>query len=91
MIKPTETEITGRWEEQRGSVVEDPACQRIKMLIKDYLQLIARSDDGWSSLYKDPKDGRFWELTYPHSDWHGGGPPSLIHISQTEAKKNYSF
>jgi len=49
MINPTETEITGRWEEQRGSVVKDPACQRIKMLIKDYLQLITRSDDGWSS------------------------------------------
>lgn len=91
MINPTETKIIGRWEEQRGSVVEDPACQRIKKLTKEDLQLITRSDDGWSALYKDPTDGRLWELTYPNSDWHGGGPPSLIHISQEEAKKKYFF
>jgi hypothetical protein len=40
-------------------------------------------------LYRDPQDGRLWELTYPHSDWHGGEPPDLRHISSGEAASKY--
>jgi len=40
-------------------------------------------------LYRDPQDGRSWELTYPHSDWHGGEPPDLRHISSGEAASKY--
>ena len=33
--------------------------------------------------------GRYWERTYPHSDWHGGGPPCLTNITFDAAKEKY--
>jgi subtilase family serine protease len=88
MINPFETEINGRWEEHDGTIVGDAASKRIDKLIESELKFIARSEDGWSALYTDLNDGRFWELTYPNSDWHGGGPRSLRNISDNEAKKS---
>ena len=46
---------------------------------------VATDSSGWDILYKDPRDGRFWELTYPDSSFHGGGPPRLENFSATEA------
>jgi hypothetical protein len=43
----------------------------------------------WETLYRDPNDGRYWERTYPHSDWHGGGPPCLTKITFDAAKEKY--
>jgi len=66
-------------------------CERIEYLISRYFIKKNRSEDGWEVLYQDPSDLRFWELTYPNSDWHGGGPPALIHLSVEAAKKKYDF
>lgn len=90
-IDPTETKIAGQWKEQEGNVVEDENCKRIKNLTESYLQRVTSSEDGWTTLYKDPEDGRYWELTYPNSDWHGGGPPVLVNISTEEAHKKYAL
>jgi hypothetical protein len=46
---------------------------------------------GWDVLYRDPRDGRFWELTYPHGDVQGGGPPRLHLLSVEELRGKYSF
>jgi len=51
--------------------------------------LIGGADGGWSRLYLDPVDGRYWELIYPQSEIHGGGPPRLAHISADAAKIKY--
>jgi hypothetical protein len=37
----------------------------------------------------DENDGRYWERTYPHGDWHGGGPPCLTNITFDAAKEKY--
>ena len=39
-------------------------------------------DGGWTIEYIDDRTGVAWELTYPHSEWHGGGPPRLQRTSQ---------
>ena len=71
------------------SVVGDANCDRIAQLTTETLKKVATSDAGWTTLYLDPGDGRFWELTYPHSSWHGGSPPSLIHISDEQVEAKY--
>jgi immunity protein 27 of polymorphic toxin system len=53
------------------------------------LQLSVYAYGCWSKLYLDPVDGGYWELTYPQSEMHGGGPPQLVHISADAAKIKY--
>ncbi|MGZ5170952.1 MAG: Imm27 family immunity protein, partial [Burkholderiales bacterium] len=57
--------------------------------------LIHLTDDpasgAWLRLYKDPTDGRLWELTYPHSEMHGGGPRILRVITSTEAAQTFGW
>jgi len=62
---------------------------RIGELTSTHLKEVGRSEDGWASLYKDPGDGRFWELTYPQGELHGGGPPRLALVSATDAARRY--
>ena len=91
MIYSNETEFAGSWLLENGNVKDDNVSMRIKDLIVNYLSEIAMTDDGWQRLYQDPNDGRYWELSYPHSDWEGGGPPSLKNISQLEDKNKYKI
>jgi len=53
------------------------------------LSKVARDSSGWDSLYVDPSDNRFWELTYPESASHGGGPPHLKCLSRMEVREKY--
>lgn len=89
MIALNETEITGKWLMSQGCVVADETCQRIVDLTNGYLLELGRDSSGWDTLYRDPNDGRFWELTYPKSDLQGGGPPQLRCILAEEVKGKY--
>ena len=64
-------------------------ARRIHELTGGELTRIASAENGWSTLYRDPSDGRHWELTYPLSHMHGGGPPRLAVISLEEARAKY--
>ncbi len=79
-----ETELVGSWEEHDGKVVADAVAVRIDWLIASMLVVVGISKDGWSSVYRDPSDQRFWLHTYPQGEMHGGGPPSLRVISADE-------
>lgn len=70
-------------------MTEDSVAARIRKLTAEHLHYIARSADGWDSLYHDPTDGRLWELTYPHSGRHGGGPQALRVLGAEAALEKY--
>ena len=89
IIEPTESEITENWVMEGKRVVGDQNVERIEWLIKVHLQRVAGG--GWETLYRDPSDGRFWELTYPRGEMHGGGPRQLIQISVSEAEVKYNL
>jgi hypothetical protein len=42
------------------------------------------------ALYADPVTGKFWELTYPQSHLHDGGPRQLSEISSSAARVKYA-
>lgn len=91
MINESETLITGKFIKNNGVVEGDEACKRIKLLVSQFLIRITSDESGWDTLYKDPNDNRYWELIYPQSELHGGGPPQLVCISNEEATRKYKL
>ncbi len=89
LLKPSEKFIEGKWVFTGDSVVADDMCHRIDFLKKNILIKMATDASGWQVLYKDPGDGRYWELSYPDSGWHGGGAPALKCIDHDTAKREY--
>ena len=79
----------GRWKIVNGQARADVACERIEWLTSGSLEKIASSN--WETLFRDPDDGRYWERTYPMSEMHGGGPPSLFALSAEKAHAKYRF
>lgn len=74
----TETELIGGWiENDTGKVSQDATCDRIEWLTNSVLEKISVDSENWTVTYRDPDDGRFWILSYPHSHMQGGGPPRL--------------
>ena len=90
-IDKNETKIIGHWNFNGSKMIADDQCLRIDMLIKNYLVRVATDSSGWLTLYQDPNDCRYWELTYPDSEMQGGGPPLLILLSESEAKDKYNI
>lgn len=90
-IEKNETKIVGKWIFTDGKMIADEQCERIQWLTTNYLKKIALDKTGWDVLFKDPNDNRYWELIYPNSEMHGGGPPSLILLSESEAKDKYNI
>lgn len=86
---PEEVAIEGRWIFAKGKMVADEAALRIDDLTASYLEFVAAIDT-CSLLYRDPKDGRLWEQSYPQGEMHGGGPPKLSVVSLEEARKRDS-
>jgi len=88
-IISSETVLTGHWFVREGYVVADETCHRIDQLVNKHLKEVARDPSGWDVLYRDPDDERLWELTYPESHLHGGGPPQLRWLPLEEATSKY--
>jgi Immunity protein 27 len=90
-LAPEEVDLRGDWIVQKDrSVVGDANEQRIEWLTAQKLERIANDSSGWDTLYRDPRDGRLWELTYPRSEMHSGGPRCLHVLSRDEAAAKYS-
>jgi hypothetical protein len=88
-IELVETILVGRWDSREGRVVPDDTCRRIDALVRTHLKELGRDATGWDALFRDPEDGRLWELTCPHSELHGGGPPQLRCVLVNEARAKY--
>ncbi len=88
-LRPDESVLVGKWIEVNGAVDGDETCKRIEQLVRDSLDHVATSEAGWTKLFVDRNDGRYWEHTYPHSEWHGGGPPTLTCVSDSYVRSKY--
>jgi hypothetical protein len=84
-----ETELVGQWLSKGPRIIRDAICERIERLIAEYLVSLGTDESGWDALYRDPVTGRLWELTWPRSDQHGGGPPRLRLVHADEVRPKY--
>lgn len=83
--------LVGSWLDKQGRMEMDEVSARIEFLIRNRLDRIGASGDGWDVLFVDRNDGRFWELSYPDSASHGGGAPILKVIDAAAVKKKYGL
>ena len=90
-LKPDETDLVGGWIIVDGRAIADDVEQRIAWLVASVLEQVAKTSDGWTALCRDHSDGRYWELTYPRSEMHGGGPSLLTCIDASAAKSKYQL
>lgn len=91
LLDEHETKLAGKWIEQEGSVIQDDVCKRIDFLTTHHLREVCMDAPNWTALYLDPTDGRYWELTYPYSEMHGGGPPVLEWIPEDHVAGKYGI
>ncbi|AMR32540.1 hypothetical protein A0256_14465 [Mucilaginibacter sp. PAMC 26640] len=90
-IDKDETKITGHWTFDGSKMIADDECKRIDSLRSHYLKYVSADPTCWLKLYQDPGDGRYWQLQFEHGEMQGGGPPSLILLSELEAKDKYNI
>jgi len=88
-LGPDETRLEGHWVKIDGKVITDETARRVDELISSELTKVATSEDGWDVLFADTRSGKRWELTYPHKEWHGGGPPTLTCVSDDYVRAKY--
>lgn len=88
-LAANETSLLGNWSLNAVKVIADATCRRIEWLISNHLVQLGSDASGWDELYRDPDDGRLWELTWPQSEMHGGGPPRLSCLTADEARGKY--
>lgn len=53
------------------------------------MQKLGHDLSGWDTLYYDPSARAFWEVIYPQSQMHGGGPRELRLLSEVAARARY--
>jgi len=46
-------------------------------------------DGGWTTLYRDPVDGGYWEESHPKAYMHGGGPLRLDRLTEGQVLERY--
>jgi Immunity protein 27 len=85
------SELVGSWTLVGKQMVEDETSLLIRELIQKRLQKIAVDSSGWETLYQDPQDERFWELSFPHGEMQGGGPMTLRVLSDDSARLKYGL
>jgi len=90
-LTPDEIELRGSWIAESGRVIKDDVAKRIEWLVEHSLRRLTTDSSGWDTLYRDPGDGRLWELIYPLSEMHGGGPPLLRNVSPEVARSRYGW
>ncbi|MDO3641564.1 MAG: Imm27 family immunity protein [Mucilaginibacter sp.] len=84
-LTPEDKLIKGNWLFDGKEMSSDHNCKRIDWLINNRLIKVNSKDNGWTTVYIDPNDSRYWELTYPQGEFQGGGPPILQNIGVVES------
>jgi hypothetical protein len=67
----------------------DVVESRIRWLVANRLAPLGSAAGGWDWLFRDPRDGRLWELTFPLGSLHGPGPRRLAVIDPRRAEEKY--
>jgi hypothetical protein len=51
---------------------------------------ITTDESGWEVLYKEKPSNKYWVLTYPNSEVHGGGEPLVSPLPNEEVKLKFN-
>jgi hypothetical protein len=90
-LGPAEHVLAGSWSAADSGSTHDEIDQRIFWLVSRRLTLLGVAEGGWRQLYRDPRDGRLWELSFPQGSLHGGGPRRLECVAALVATERYGL
>lgn len=71
------TDLHDLWSFENGEVVNRGDGAAINDLLATKLEKIGTHDEGWTTIYRHRETQQVWELSYPQSEMHGGGPRRL--------------
>jgi hypothetical protein len=79
-------ELRDVWAWRDGAMVAEGGASRINHLLAESLTEIGIHpvDGAWRKLYRHKETRRLWELDYPQSEMHGGGPRRLRELELIE-------
>ena len=72
------------WVMHGSEIKAEGDAAKITDLLKDKLERLNVTDGGWRRLLRRSTDGSLWELSFPQSEMHGGGPRVLIELEITD-------
>jgi hypothetical protein len=90
-LAPDEQQLIGRWIASDHGRAGDAVERRIFWLVSHRLVAIGSASGGWDWLFRDPRDNRLWELTFPLGTVHGRGPRQLSVIAPELAATKYDL
>jgi hypothetical protein len=76
------SDLKETWVMRDGKMVAEGDCETIDNLLGS-LDRVKDGLGGWVILYLHRNTGEFWELSYPQSEMHGGGPRRLQRLNIT--------
>lgn len=59
-----------------------------KLYARRHLKKIRVDSELWTIEYECPDTGTRWVMDFPHSEYHGGGPPRLRKLLNGLAQQN---
>lgn len=62
---------------ENGRIVARGDAVTINEMLANELQKVGVDEGGWTTIYRHRDTGELWELSYPNSEMHGGGPRRL--------------
>lgn len=74
------TNLTETWVFADGNMTAGGDATEIDRLLTAELEQIGTTDGGWRRLFRHRADGSLWQLDYPQSELHGGGPRRLVKL-----------
>jgi hypothetical protein len=77
-------DFNDRWVVSGSKVHAEGDAAKIDALLSAELVRISTTDGGWRTLYRHRTTGALWELSYPQSEMHGGGPRRLRQLQLTD-------
>ena len=89
MIFPDEVRLTSRRYPMDGCMALDDTGKRMERLMQHYLVRLGAGPKDRGVLFRDPKDGRFWELLSPAAEPHGFTLPELVCLAPVQAREKY--
>jgi hypothetical protein len=76
-------DLVDQWIMRGSRMSLEGDARDIDALLSNELIRMTATDGGWRILYRHRTTGALWELSYPQSEMHGGGPRRLRELTLT--------
>lgn len=77
MASAPSSDLRDIWISEDGKMIARGDAAAIDDMLATKLEKVSSNASGWLVVYRHRETSQFWELSYPQSEMHGGGPRRL--------------